>query len=444
MRRLRWRGCEQSGISIANILETNGLTDASALKGGQAFLVPTSDSAVRALPIPPSSPECATMANIADLAQPTAPIVQSAATPATLPTIVPRPASSPTPPPVAGSSTSAGPSAVGEALTASNVAGISVQGYTFSVHFSPDGRYVATAGCSGDDFFCALKPDYHPVVRLWDLQDGGSPVEFAPVLPKELDPERDRYSLSTVFSASGHSVAAQSLIRASDGKRYFVNAWDVASHRALGTAISARRVLAFLGDRELVLSDGANQIFRWNLVTDVRGPSFDIDAPTNSVDRVAASSDGSIVAVPNGSDVSVWSVASGTRVQLLHRDGIGPVNAVGISPAADLIAALSASPPTMTLWRSSGEWVGTVPTDASLSQVTVSSDMALVFGVSVDSGIRNLTVFAWNAADLTPSHGPVRIPASGHYDLNADTGLFATLNEAGHLELWDLNPRSPR
>jgi hypothetical protein len=171
------------------------------------------------------------------------------------------------------------------------------------VSFSPDGRYLATAGEAG--------------TQLWDVPDGKLRRRL---IPKDLGTQ------TVIFSPNSGQILT-------GGKDGSASLWDTATGRGLHRFMGhekAVRTLTFNATGSRIATGSADKMaILWESVSGTAlmkfGPHEDV------VNRVAFSPDGQHLATASGFEVRIWDTQSGRMVQRLEGQ-LGTITAVLFVP----------------------------------------------------------------------------------------------------------------
>lgn len=186
-----------------------------------------------------------------------------------------------------------------------------------SVHFSPDGKLLASA-------------DSNYTVRLWDVKTNQLKLE----LPKGAG-SRVAYSPDGKVLATGGYYQKK------------ITIWDASTGERLREMPQNGRSFCFTGDGKLLAAAGQDAIVRvWNVATGEEVHAF--KGHKGALFSVAISRDGKLVASGGGGDgtaavgteVRVWSTESGKQVQQLQGH-TGWVYDVAFSHDRSLLASVS-------------------------------------------------------------------------------------------------------
>ena len=199
---------------------------------------------------------------------------------------------------------------VWEALTGKEVARMTHDEFVHSVAFSPDGRYVVSAGCETLDIQCD-----HATARVWEALTG-----------KEVANMTHNSSVESVaFSPNGRYVVSGS-------QDHTARVWEIATGKEVASMTHEHWVwsVAFSPDGKYVVSSGRDDKTArvWETLTgkEVARMTHDGD-----VIPVAFSPDGRYVVSGSGDMTArVWEAATGKEVARMTHDDF--VSSVAFSP----------------------------------------------------------------------------------------------------------------
>ncbi len=281
-----------------------------------------------------------------------------------------------------------------------------------SVHYSPDGKLVASGG--GDKF-----------VRVWEAATG-----------KEVLTLKGPSSFTCVvrFSPDGHTVAAAGY-EAGAGNAIYLH--DVRTGKELprlpGHASGGVRRLLFTPDGKQIVSAGFDGHVRvWDIESAKELRSF--KAESGTVYGLAMSADGKTVATAGRDGLRLWDLATGAEQP---RDGMAKHNCVAcaLSPDGKLVA--SGDSGTVTLWEAAtGKEVMTLRGyKGELSYLVFSGDGRTLFTGSYDRMIRVWEVRSGRLLHEREAHTGWVWGIS----LSPDEQKLVSCSVDGRLLLWDLS-----
>lgn len=209
-----------------------------------------------------------------------------------------------------------------------------------------DGRRLSTLqGHAGDVTSLAFSPDgkllasgsEDKTLKLWTMPDG----QVWRTISGLADPV-----FGMTFNPAGTRLVAV-------GGDKTIRVWDAADGRelfAIPAGVSSLQDVAFSPDGTLVAAGSSHFVKLWS-VADGREIRSLQGEPGSVVSSVAFSPDGKLLAVGDGSGtLAFWSVAEGQRVRII-REFIWPVDSVAFSPDGKVIAAASWFDHTIKLWE---------------------------------------------------------------------------------------------
>ena len=211
-----------------------------------------------------------------------------------------------------------------------------IEGHTrwvTSVYFSPDGRYIASAG-------------WDETVRLWDVRTGEEVRRFEEYTDKVT---------SVCFSPDGRYIAS--------GSGNTISLWDIETGeevRRFEEYTDKVTSVCFSPDGQYIASGSGNTISLWDVRTGREVRRF--EGHTHYVTSVYFSPDGRYIA--SGSEdrtIRLWDVRTGEEVRRFegHSDS---VDSVCFSPDGRYIASGSGDR-TIRLWELDWEWEFPEPAD---------------------------------------------------------------------------------
>jgi WD40 repeat protein len=271
---------------------------------------------------------------------------------------------------------------VGAPITAANVGRLApilelaAHEYELSrLALSPDGAMLATTDWVDAD---------HPV-KLWDVATG---QELRTLAHQEA-------VLGLAFSPDGAILAS-----ATGADDATVRLWDVATGAELrsmtgqGYWISS---VAFSPDGTILASGGHDGTVKlWEVATgrELRtmehyydaGPGAELFDSVDSVETVAFSPDGTILASGTGYDmVKLWDVATGRELRTFS-DHSDDVTSVAFSPDGTMLASGSNDNSVKLREVATGRELRTLQTHADVSSVSFSADGTILVSVSIGAG----------------------------------------------------------
>jgi WD40 repeat protein len=182
--------------------------------------------------------------------------------------------------------------------------GFGVWGWLRAVAFSPDGKMLASGGADG-------------TVKVWDI---AAKKEL-----RTLGTKSDTPVLTVAFSPDGKMLA-------SGGVDDTVKLWNVATGRQLhnmdADSYGEPRSVVFGPDGKTIYSGNHNaKIVIWDAATGAKTRTLEVRG--GSVNSIAFSPDGKLMAVAPGSDLLIFDVAAGAAIQKMPWGG--QVNSVAFS-----------------------------------------------------------------------------------------------------------------
>ncbi|MGH3909952.1 MAG: NACHT and WD repeat domain-containing protein, partial [Pseudonocardiaceae bacterium] len=281
-----------------------------------------------------------------------------------------------------------------------------------AVAFSPDGRWLASAG--GDQ-----------TVRLWDPFTGQA-------VGNPLTGHTDHVS-AVAFSPDSRLLAS-----ASDDQT--VRLWDPLTGKPVGNPLTGHTdwvsAVAFSPDGRLLASAGSDQTVRlWDPLTG-QAVGNPLTGHTGPVSAVAFSPDGRWLASAGDGPVRLWDPLTGKPVGNPLTGHTGPVSAVAFSPDGRWLAS-AGSDQTVRLWDPfTGKPVGNPLTGHTdwVSGVAFSPDGRWLASAGYDGTVR-----LWD-----PLTGQaVGNPLTGHTDwvfavaFSPDGRWLASASDDQTVRLWD-------
>ena len=200
------------------------------------------------------------------------------------------------------------------------------EGALWDIDWSPDGRFVASAGSSGQVF-------------VWDTTNW----ERKQILNGRDETAEHNDILALAFSPDSSILAGASM-------NHIIFLWDTATWKKLATLDGHTddvRAVAWSPDGSILASGSSDQrIILWNTATWEILQTFTQE--NFAANDLSWSPDGSILASTAGKNVNLWDVASGERIGELSAH-IDWVYALAFSSDGRILASGSADD-TMILW----------------------------------------------------------------------------------------------
>jgi WD40 repeat protein len=238
------------------------------------------------------------------------------------------------------------------------------QAPVYAADYSPDGKYLATAGDDG--------------ARLWDAKSGKP-------LGAPLKPNTNGMS-NVIFSPNGKYVAT-----ASAGGSACV--WEVPTGKQVAPCFKHSGVVAAVGQPDIAFSpdskllattDGTKKAaYLWNIAEGHQVAQLDLPAPGQ---LVAFSPDGKQLATASGKVAQIWDLQSRHQVARMEHDN--DIYKVTFSPDSQYLATASADG-TARVWDAqSGKEVLRLRHDDVLTDLAFSPDGKRLATASKDASAR--------------------------------------------------------
>jgi WD40 repeat protein/energy-coupling factor transporter ATP-binding protein EcfA2 len=283
-------------------------------------------------------------------------------------------------------------------------------GSVFDVVFSPDGKYVATAG--DDNTAC-----------IWDVTTGSQTHVLL---------HNDSVN-SIVFSPDGKHIATASGCTAC--------IWDVATGnqiRILNHDGWGVQDVVFSPDGKYVATASDDYATRiWDVST---GDQTLVLPHNDSVNSVVFSPDGRYVATASGYTVCVWDISTGDQTNVLLHDLVdfdaisSSVNSVVFGPDGKYVATTS-SDNTVRVWDvSTGDQTLVLPHNDFVTSVVFSPDGKYLATASYDSMARIWDVSTGNQTLILSHDGLV-----SEVVFSRDGKYVATASDDGTARVWDVS-----
>lgn len=293
------------------------------------------------------------------------------------------------------------------------------------VAFSPDGRYLATAGDT--------------VARVWDATNGQSVRQL----------EGDRSLVTTLaFSPDGHHLAVGTENRTTrifdlitgEGKLTLEGHWG------------ALTALAYSPDGAILASASRDDTaMLWNASTGAQLRT--IEGHSEDVTCVAFSPDGHVIATgSNDNTVMIWDVATGTPLAVIEGH-LNDVTGVAFSPSGRQLATSSRDGTAKVWdWESQRELGSFSGHNGEVTAVAFASDGHNILTTGRDRTIRQWDIeFLESSESANSSQGPrpdrttvqSMVVFGGHSSpvrtlaLHPDGETFATGDDQGIVKLWN-------